>query len=172
MTPQRPRPAPPSIPTLPPLPAPCLPLRILLATDQVRDAHRIHLGFRACDIPVKVHHVPHGRAALDFLLDPANPRPDGVLLDLHMPEMGGLECLAALQADRALSSLPVIMLCADCSAAEMAAARAGGVHHLVDKPGDLLMFFAVVGSLLPYLLDWQRSREPSQPHVDGWALHA
>ena len=51
-----------------------------------------------------------GRAALDFLRDPANPPMDVVLLDILMPEMDGYETLAALKADPTLRHLPVIVI--------------------------------------------------------------
>lgn len=51
-----------------------------------------------------------GRAALAILRDPAIPPVDVILLDIVMPEMDGYETLAALKADPALSSLPVIVI--------------------------------------------------------------
>ena len=51
-----------------------------------------------------------GRAALEFLRDPANPAIDVILLDIVMPEMDGYETLAALKADPALLDLPVIVI--------------------------------------------------------------
>ena len=51
-----------------------------------------------------------GRAALEFLRDPANPAIDVILLDIVMPEMDGYETLAALKADPALLDLPVIII--------------------------------------------------------------
>jgi adenylate cyclase len=51
-----------------------------------------------------------GRAALDFLRDPANAPIDVILLDIVMPEMDGYETLAALKADPDLRDLPVIVI--------------------------------------------------------------
>ena len=51
-----------------------------------------------------------GRAALEFLRDPANRAIDVILLDIVMPEMDGYETLAALKADPALLDLPVIVI--------------------------------------------------------------
>jgi CheY-like chemotaxis protein len=51
--------------------------------------------------------VADSRQALDLV---ASVRPDVLLLDLIMPHVGGLEILSAMQADAALSEIPVIIL--------------------------------------------------------------
>ena len=51
-----------------------------------------------------------GRAALEFLRDPATAPIDVILLDIVMPEMDGYETLAALKADPDLRDLPVIVI--------------------------------------------------------------
>ena len=50
-----------------------------------------------------------GRAALSAL---QNGDYDLVILDIHMPIMDGIETLQRMKADKALSSIPVIMLTA------------------------------------------------------------
>jgi len=56
-------------------------------------------------------------------------RPDGILLDLSMPEMDGDAVLAALKADRQLSDVPVIIISSEHARAE-ACLRAGAAAYL------------------------------------------
>jgi CheY-like chemotaxis protein/chemotaxis signal transduction protein len=59
-------------------------------------------------------------------------RPDGILLDLSMPEMDGDAVLAALKADRQLSDVPVIIISSERGRAE-ACLRAGAAAYMA-KP--------------------------------------
>lgn len=139
------------------LPVPCLPLRLLLAEDQARDAHLVQLALRSCDVPLELRHVRNGRAALEYLRKPGVLRPDALLLDYDMPEMNGLDCLAELQTDPGLAGLPVVMLSAYGGVFERARARTLGALYFVHKPSDLLMLCAAIGNLLPQFYDWQHS---------------
>jgi CheY-like chemotaxis protein/chemotaxis signal transduction protein len=56
-------------------------------------------------------------------------RPDGILLDLSMPEMDGDAVLAALKADRQLSEVPVIVISSEHARAE-ACLKAGAAAYL------------------------------------------
>jgi CheY-like chemotaxis protein/chemotaxis signal transduction protein len=56
-------------------------------------------------------------------------RPDGILLDLSMPEMDGDAVLAALKADRALAEVPVIVISSEHVRAE-ACLKAGAAAYL------------------------------------------
>lgn len=61
------------------------------------------------------------------------PKPPGcVLLDLHLPSMGGLELQRQLNARK--TRLPILFLSADASAEETREAMAGGALDLVLKP--------------------------------------
>ena len=53
----------------------------------------------------------NGREALDYLHD--NPSPCTIVLDLHMPVMGGEEFLQLREQDRALAAIPVLLCSGD-----------------------------------------------------------
>ncbi len=64
-----------------------------------------------------------------------------VLMDLHMPEIDGLEATRRLRAQPATARLPIIALTAAVLDAERAQAHAAGMNGFVSKPageGDLL----------------------------------
>lgn len=72
------------------------------------------------------------------------PRPDLILLDLNLPRLDGHGVLAAVKADPALRTIPVVVLTS--SAAEQDVARAYGLsaNCYVTKPLVLEQFLDVV----------------------------
>ena len=64
-------------------------------------------------------------------------RPDVIFLDLHLPDMSGEDVLHQLWADPALRQIPVVMLTADATPAQMRRALASGAAAYLTKPFDL-----------------------------------
>jgi CheY-like chemotaxis protein len=73
--------------------------------------------------------VTNGRDALQKLI---TLKPDGVLLDLSMPEMSGDEVLEKMRADPELEAIPVIIVSSEKDRAE--ACMAKGAAAYVPKP--------------------------------------
>lgn len=61
-------------------------------------------------------------------------KPDALLLDVSMPEMDGFEVLAALRNDPATQSIPVVMLTAAQSEADIVRGFSLGADDYVTKP--------------------------------------
>lgn len=81
--------------------------------------------------------------------------PDLILLDVHLPDMTGLEVLARLKADPATAEIPVLMITAfPDPRTRLAALQAGAADHLV-KPFDEQILLARLRGLL-------RTREADQ----------
>ena len=75
-------------------------------------------------------------------------RPDLILLDLHLPDLPGIEVLARLQADPATSDIPVVVLSADATPGQIDRLLAAGARHYLTKPLDVAELLAVLdGSL-------------------------
>ena len=64
-------------------------------------------------------------------------RPDLILLDSHLPDLSGLEVIAALRADPATRAIPVVVVSADALPASIEALRAAGARHYLTKPLDV-----------------------------------
>ena len=75
-------------------------------------------------------------------------RPDLLLLDMHLPDMDGLDVLAALRADPALAEVPVLAVSADATAERIGRARAAGVQGYVTKPIDVPLLLAQIEQLI------------------------
>lgn len=59
---------------------------------------------------------------------------DLLLLDIHMPQMDGLSCLAELRKQPATASLPVIMVSSDALPEQMARAKQLNATAYIRKP--------------------------------------
>jgi CheY-like chemotaxis protein len=85
----------------------------------------------------------HGREGLRLAREIA---PSAVLLDLSMPEMDGLDVLAAMKADPALASIPVIVVSTEHDRADECI-RAGAAEF-VEKPIRADVLRSVVARVL------------------------
>ena len=61
-------------------------------------------------------------------------QPNLVLMDIHMPEMDGLEATRRLRANEAYRDLPIIAMSADAFAEQQAEAKAAGMNDYTTKP--------------------------------------
>ena len=61
--------------------------------------------------------------------------PHLILLDMHLPDISGLELLRHLKADPATSAIPVIVVSADATAQQVDAALDAGAIALPDQAG-------------------------------------
>ncbi|MEO8153673.1 MAG: ATP-binding protein [Rhizobacter sp.] len=75
-------------------------------------------------------------------------QPDLVLLDMQLPDMSGLEVLAALRANPRTRALRVVAVSANAMPLDVAAAKAQGVIDYWTKPLELEAFLAGVATQL------------------------
>jgi CheY-like chemotaxis protein/anti-sigma regulatory factor (Ser/Thr protein kinase) len=75
-------------------------------------------------------------------------RPSLILLDMHLPDIDGLELLRHLKDDDDLGSIPVVVVSADATAAHIEAALTAGATHYITKPVNLASFLAILDELL------------------------
>ncbi len=132
-----------------------LPFVILLAEDEPADAHLVKAALAENGIITDLHHVVDGREVLEFLRRQGPrfataPRPDLILLDLNMPRMDGLECLAALKKDPALHSIPVVILTTSEVERDVVASYNLGASGYIAKPVDIQQFITAVRHLGDY----------------------
>jgi PAS domain S-box-containing protein len=74
--------------------------------------------------------------------------PDLVLLDMHLPDLSGLELLARLKSDPATADIPVVVVSADATAQQIDAALQAGASLYLTKPVSVSELLAVVDDLL------------------------
>jgi two-component system chemotaxis response regulator CheY len=82
---------------------------------------------------VEVLEAEHGKAALETL-DTDAPPPALALVDWNMPEMNGLELIAALRAERRYDRTRLMMVTSETSPRQMYDALKAGVDEYAMKP--------------------------------------
>ncbi len=130
------------------------PAVVLLAEDNESDAELTRLAFEQGDYAVQLHVTVNGEDCLAFLArqDPYAdaPTPDLVLLDLHMPRMGGLEVLERLNVAGAGCHVPIVVLTTSDSGHDIDAAYRLRCNGYVIKPVGFASFLQVIQSLQQY----------------------
>lgn len=75
--------------------------------------------------------------------------PDLVLLDLHLPDVGGEEVLEKLKSNPATAGIPVVIVSADATTKRIKSLRAQGAVGYLTKPLDLVRFFETLDEHMP-----------------------
>jgi CheY-like chemotaxis protein len=70
--------------------------------------------------------------------------PDLILLDLHLPDMHGMEVLERLRADSNTREIPIIITSADATPGQQERLLAAGANGYLTKPLDIPDFLSVV----------------------------
>ena len=94
---------------------------------------------------VELHHAEDGARALDLA---RVEEPDLLILDLHLPDMNGLEVLRRLRQEAAFARARVAVLTASAMPGDIAAAREAGVVEYWTKPLNVPRFMKDVQRLL------------------------
>ncbi len=82
-------------------------------------------------------------------------QPDLIMLDVHLPDLPGIDVLGRLVADERTSSIPVIMLSADASQEQIKRFSDAGAKDYLTKPLDLEYFLTLLDS---YVRDLAHAR--------------
>jgi CheY-like chemotaxis protein len=127
------------------------PIEILLVENDPGDAKRTMDALRDGRLRNRITHVEDGLEAMAYLWregEYANaPRPDLILLDLHMPRMNGKEVLAEVKEDPELRRIPVVMMTSSEQEKDIIAAYNLHVNSYVVKPVDVEQFIGAVKSI-------------------------
>ena len=85
---------------------------------------------------------------LDGLAAVRQQRPSLILLDMHLPDIDGLELLRHLKNDDDLCNVPVVVVSADATPTHIEQALTAGAAHYVTKPVNLSAFLSIIDELL------------------------
>ena len=117
--------------------------RLLLIDDS--DAYREVLAIKLRREGYVVAEAATGRRALD---EAASGNIDLVLLDMRLPDMGGLAVLQQLRRSRSMLDMPVIVVSGLDRPDDVVEALRGGANDYVTKPFDLTVALARIRTQL------------------------
>jgi chemotaxis family two-component system response regulator Rcp1 len=131
-------------------------MEILLIEDDLDDAGMTISALQKGEVPCRISLVRDGEEALDFIFQRERyrraPQPDLILLDLHLPKVGGREVLAKVKADEKLKRIPVVVLTGSLAYQEILQSEKLQIESFLTKPLELVEFIRTVKSLRKYLL--------------------
>ena len=130
---------------------------VLLVEDSAADADLTREALSGSRITSELYVVGDGVEALAFLRRSGRwadaPRPDLVLLDLHLPLLDGPGVLAELKRDPALHDIPVVVLSSSSEPGDVASAYGLRANCYVTKPPGLTQYLATVRAIEQFWLE-------------------
>lgn len=131
---------------------------ILLVEDDKIDQKSVQRAFHDLKIANGLVVVQNGQEALTYLNDKGNHTPCLILLDLRMPVMSGLECLAVIKRTEHLKRIPVVVLTTSSDDRDLKQCYDLGVVGYMVKPVDYQKFIEMVRTIHLY---WILSLTPA-----------
>ena len=146
---------------------------ILCVEDDEDEAYMLRYAFREVGVEQPVHFVADGQQAIAYLhgatVSPSSALlPCLVLLDLNLPGKSGLEVLAWIRAQPALTTLVVIVYSSSDDPRDLARAYRLRANAFVSKPPDLAERLEFVRLLKGWWLEY--NRWPIPQHRPGPVL--
>ncbi|MHA6793593.1 PAS domain-containing protein [Pseudonocardia bannensis] len=120
------------------------PTRILYIENDDANVELARRAFALCD-NIEFRVARTGAAGLG---DAARERPALILLDLHLPDMAGETVLDSLREDPRTSDVPIAVLSADATGAQIERLTALGVADYITKPVDVVDLLRRVHALV------------------------
>jgi two-component system, response regulator len=141
-------------------------LEVLLVEDSPEDAAVIMDTLHKHHPSVRIEHVQDGAAALDFLFgtgayaDRNLPNtPSLIMLDLHLPKVGGIEVLRVIKSYARTSAIPVVVLTTTPQERTILQSYQLGANSYVQKPLSLEQFRQAIQSIGYYWLTVNRASQ-------------
>ncbi len=105
--------------------------RVLIVDDSPVMRHYVARTLRMTGMDFSIHEAENGLVAIDKARE---IKPEVIITDLTMPEMGGRELIARVHATEGLNATRVIVLSADRSAALSEELMKAGASDYLIKP--------------------------------------
>jgi CheY-like chemotaxis protein len=132
------------------------PIEVLLVEDNPDSAELTMEALREGRVRNRITWVEDGEEALAFLRREGRHagahRPDLVLLDLHLPRMGGMEVLAEIKSHPDWKRIPVVIMTNSSAEKDVLSAYDRHANCFITKPVDVDKFLEAVRSIEDFWL--------------------
>ena len=130
------------------------PIEILLVEDNPGDVELFRRGLGAGKVSNRLTVAEYGADALTHLRGDLGEtgRPQLIVLDLDLPDMSGLDILAALKADPGLRRIPVVVMTGSAAETDIVRSYDLQASGYLTKPFDPRDFVRVVLGVEDYWL--------------------
>ena len=146
------------------------PIEILLVEDSPSDTELTVEALAGAKICNRLSIVDDGVKAMEFLRRqgayPNAPRPDLIMLDLNLPRKDGREVLAEIKADKALRTIPVVVLTTSQAEQDVLNAYSLSANCYITKPVDFRQFLEVVEAIENFWLTIVKLPPPNGTAVE------
>jgi len=131
-------------------------MEVLLVEDNPGDVRLTQEALRDSNISLRLHVVPDGEAALNYLRKENSyadaTRPDLILLDLNLHKRDGRQVLKDVKSDPHLRQIPIVILTTSRAEQDIVAAYTLYANCYIQKPVDLNKFLEIVRAIEDFWL--------------------
>lgn len=131
------------------------PPRLLVVEDNPGDIDLLRRALKHHNVAIELETVSDGERAMeriDTLDRGGETPPDGVLLDLSLPKIDGIEVLQRIRRSQVFGSVPVLVLSGSDNPADKVRILAAGATQFLVKPSGLYAFLQI-GAIVKEMLD-------------------
>lgn len=129
---------------------------LLLVEDNLGDVDLVKEALKEVPLAKRLHVARDGLEALAFLRREGSfaevPRPNLILLDLHLPKKDGREVLAEIKQDEDLRRTPVVILTSSAAEADIVKCYDLHANSYVTKPVDYEDISRVIRAIMEFWL--------------------
>jgi chemotaxis family two-component system response regulator Rcp1 len=126
-------------------------MEILLVEDDLVDAKTAMQVLDYGHVRCRVSLVRDGEEAMAFMhrrgIFAKAPRPDLIVMDMHLPKKSGCQVLAEIHANDALKKIPIVVMSTAETCQTLLDGESFAVLEFMPKPLDAERFVAMVKSL-------------------------
>jgi two-component system phosphate regulon response regulator PhoB len=119
-------------------------LTILIADDEAHVVELVRVTLE--DDRVRVVEASDGTTALELAVE---LEPELIFLDVHLPDLSGLEVCRRLRREPGLAGVRIVMLTAAAQQDDIARGLSAGASHYLTKPFSPVRLLSLVEGLLP-----------------------
>ncbi len=119
--------------------------KILLVEDNIMNQQMITSLFKRLDLTVNIE--DNGKSGIEKALE---IKPNLILMDMHMPDMDGIETSLEILRNTACKNIPIVAISADALTDRQSEAQKAGISDYLTKPLNINKLISILKKYLRY----------------------